>query len=262
MANVAAAGVGAALAGAAGGYAAGEKIISEVTAKRSVNIVIRNESNVTLDKPEWTMKHGHAASDGLPPQKVVGNTNASDPKSPTIPSKIRFVKARRAIVGCEGVLTYRYNDGSNDDLCYVAIKFAVPQAGKNRCTLAILDCNEYDTKSSSVKDKALFEYISRKKLTEKRGKKLIDKIKSKGGKWMEIEDKERQVVFACTMSGEDMAVIELVVRNIPSKKPAARTSADQPSESKDVDAPTSTDQSSKEDAFTSSNSHLQSEHIL
>ena len=194
-----------------------------VTAKRAVIVSFYNQSSLTLDKPEWVMKHGHAASDGLPPEEIKPGSSESG-----IP--VAFVKPRVSAYGCAGVLLYRYDDCVRDKEnpekdpnysknCFFALKFTIPTAGQNKCAIAILshkDCKEtvnvYDSFFS--KDPKLYNYIKEKNFKPENKSKDISEMKSKSGKWMEVRDKRNNVIFGCTMSGEDNAMIRVKISNI------------------------------------------------
>lgn len=152
------------------------------------------------------MKHGHAAGDGLPPDIIECKRHQHD--SPEV--KILFIKAPHSIYGCEGVLMYKYNPNPQNDRrhCYVAVKFSVPQAGQNRCTLALLTQEDVARERSTHN---LFNYIKRKNFQDMRN---IEKIYSKMGKWIVLEDREKNVNFRCTMSGEDTAIIKMKIKTM------------------------------------------------
>ena len=182
-----------------------EAVASETTAKRTAIIVITNESGVTLHEPQWVMKHGHIAGDGLPPRELLGaKVSTSSTASHDIPPvKIKFIKARLSIYGCEGALVYRYaSQGKNQ---FLGIKFTVPVAGQNKCTLALLTNYE----KNQVIDGESFKHINPNKLK----KKDAEKIYSKKGKWIQLCDSSRRLKFSCTMSGEDVAIIDVKIEN-------------------------------------------------
>ena len=93
---------------------AGEAGISQtITAKRSVVITILNQSDLTLDKPCWEMKRGHAASEGIPPERISKSTSEKG-------VVMKFVKPLVSAYGCSGVLLYRYQDTRDPTVeCYI-----------------------------------------------------------------------------------------------------------------------------------------------
>ena len=181
-----------------------------LTAKRAVIISIFNESDLILDKPRWEMKHGHVATEGLPPDEIFNNSTSKDGVV------MAFVKPRVSFYGCEGVLLYRYHNTKDATAeCYLAIRFKVPTAGQNRCTIAILSQNDLDASNSihtfdSVTPK-LYKYVKKEYFERQNKADNIDQVRSKSSKWMEVIDQKEKVVFGCTMSGEDHAAIKVKI---------------------------------------------------
>ena len=210
----------------------GEAAIAHtITAKKSVIISILNESELTLDRPEWEMKHGHVASEGIPPEFISKSSSQQG-------VDITFVKPRVSAYGCEGVLLYRYIecDGkeSKDQNCFLAVRFSVPAKGQNKCTLALL--SEQD-KSNSERVQTydfvtpkLYKFVKKAYFTHKPND--IDQIRSKSSKWMELKDVEEKIKFGCTMSGEDHAIIKVKISKMKqeSKEQPKKEQKEQPKE--------------------------------
>ena len=194
---------------------ASEALISHtVTAKRAAIISILNQSDLTLDHPRWEMKHGHATSDGIPPDEIL-------PSSSQRGINMTFVKPRVSVNGCEGVLLYRYDktqEAQGNVNCYLAIKFTIPTLGKNCCTIALLSKSDLN-KPLSRYDK-FFNPLDPKLYTimkEEYFKDNSDDIRettSKSGRWMEVSDTTKNVLFGCAMSGEDNAMIKVKISKI------------------------------------------------
>lgn len=178
-----------------------------ITAKRAAIIYIINESDLTLDHPRWEMRRGHAASEGLPPEVITKSSSQQG-------VDMTFIKPRVSLYGCEGVLVYRYIAcASEDQNCFLAIKFSVPGTGENECTLALLSKKDMrDSERVRVYDGVapkLYKFLRKDYFKEKPDD--IDRIRSKSCKWMELHDTTKKVVFGCTMSGEDHAVIRVKI---------------------------------------------------
>ena len=185
----------------------GEVAISHtITAKRAVDITILNESDLILDKPCWEMKHGHAASEGVPPEKISKSTSEKG-------VVMRFVKPRVSAYGCVGVLLYRYQDTGVEN--YLAIRFKVPGAGQNKCAIAILSENDWkaskNVRSFDFVTPKLYKYLKKKYFKASNKPENFEEISSKSCKWMEVPDRRKKVVFGCTMSGEDHAAIKVKI---------------------------------------------------
>ena len=186
----------------------GEAAISHtITAKRAVIITILNESDLVLDKPCWEMKHGHAASDGLPPDKISNNSSEDG-------AVMTFVKPRLSIYGCVGVLLYRYKKTKDlSEECYLAIRFKVPGSGQNKGAIAILSQNDLDASNSvftfDFVTPKLYKYVKKGYFKQLNKPHNIDQVCSKSSKWMEVSDQKKNIVFGCSMSGEDQAAMKV-----------------------------------------------------
>lgn len=103
---------------------------------------------------------------------------------------IKFEKYRSSLFGCKGLFLYEYDDSERGN-GYVAIKFAVPQIGPNRCSLAIL--NHYDKYNQELR-----QYLNPESRGGMRGDN-IDKMHNTEIRWMKIEDTSKNLVFECRM---------------------------------------------------------------
>ena len=168
--------------------------------RRSVTIFILNESHVTLCKPELYLWNGHTAPDGRLAYEIHGKTqhSASNSGEPTV---IKFEKFRASVFGCKGWLLYQY-DNSERGNCYIAIKFAVPEIGPNRCSIAIL--NHYDKYNHNLR-----QYLNPDSPNGKREN--IDKMENTEIRWMRVEDSDKMITFECRMM-PGWHEIEILVR--------------------------------------------------
>ena len=156
--------------------------------RRSVTILILNESRVTLRKPELHLWNGHTATDGRIAHEIHGKTHHSSLNSGE-PTVIKFEKGRASLFGCKGWLLYQYDESEKSN-CYVAIKFAVPEIGPNRCSLAIL--NHYDKYNRNLR-----QYLNPDSPLGK--VENIDKMQNSEVRWMRVEDTDKLLVFECRM---------------------------------------------------------------
>ena len=157
---------------------------------RSVSLYILNESHVTLMYPVLRMWNGHQARNGRLPSEIVGRTRTQT-ELDVQPVEVRFEKGHASPFGCKGWLLYRYNE-SRQGKCYVAIKFAVPEVGPNRCSVAILSENERFLHDN------LRKYLNPVSPSGKQGDD-IDKMHNTEFRWMRIEDTEENIAFECRM---------------------------------------------------------------
>lgn len=154
---------------------------------RTMTISIVNNSSVSLEEPQWWCKHKSNLADELPPRKISKGGTAS----------VRFMKSHFSIYGCSGLLVYRYRPDMR-----IAILCSVPQLAQNKATVAILDDGvKKEKKLRTGKDMYNYLNVSSDWSWNKKKGEYVVELKTRLGKWKEIQDHDSLLALQCAMSG-------------------------------------------------------------
>ena len=112
------------------------------------------------------------------------------------------------------MLLYRYKKTKKtSEECYLAIRFKVPGSGQNKGAIAILSQKDLDSSDSVLTfdfvTPKLYKYVKKGYFKQLNKPHNIDEVRSKSSKWMEVSDQKKNIVFGCTMSGEDQAAMKV-----------------------------------------------------